>query len=101
MKETCKELELLAEELVPSAEDVRAILDGSLEAQRDTPPTYHLLRELGVPTAEDVRVLQMSVVDALERDPPAQRERRRRTAVAMSTVAVVAGLAAGAFLVFG
>ncbi len=94
MKETRDELKALGEELQPTAEDV-ARLDGSLEAQQDTPSAYPLLRELGVPSAEEVLHLQRSVVEALDKDPPAARELRRRVLIVGSVVALVA-LAAGA-----
>jgi len=54
-------------ETSPTPEQVQALVDGSMEAQRDPSPSFDLLSQLPAPSPTDVRTLQQVVKARLER----------------------------------
>ena len=95
MKDHHESLQELGEALRPTRDEVAALIDGSLEAERDAPETHLLLTELPSPTSGDVKALKSAVIDAM--DTP----RARRVPFWLPITAVVAAiLGASALLLF-
>ena len=87
-------LDALAE-LKPTEAEIRALVDGSLEADGEIAPEFPLLNELPRPTHRQIAELKSRVIEALDAPP--------RTAAASAWVpwvlaALLLGLAAGVIL---
>ena len=65
-------LTALEEALSPTPDEVAALIEGSLEADRETPESYALLSQLPSPSVAEVKALKEVVIVSMDR-PPATR----------------------------